>query len=50
MDRPYGGWTSDSKWDYIMSSATVLTQDPCPFGLPEIWTVAHMGLRVGTIS
>ena len=25
----------------MMTPVTVLTQDPCPLGLTEVWTVAH---------
>ena len=30
---------------WALGSAKVLTDDPCPFGLPEIFTVAHMSYR-----
>ena len=27
---------------YLMGPAIVLILDPCPLGLPEVWTVAHI--------
>ena len=29
--------------DYIMGPTTILMQQPCPVGLPETLTVAHVG-------
>ena len=31
--------------DYMMGLTGVLVWDPYPFGLPDIFTVTHMGLR-----
>ena len=32
--------------DHMMASAKVLIYDPCPMGLPEILTAAHVGIVV----
>ena len=31
--------------DYVMGPTRVLTKDPCLFGFPVIWTIAHMPLQ-----